>query len=88
MESWNPQYKFNKVLRETKLLVLKKKNNSEFREEDLHLNSLFYWNVNCLGGLSLHRESVVRLTDCPVMTLDVYRGRKSPMQHQQQYILK
>ena len=27
--------------------------------------------VNCLGGLSLPRKSVVRLTDHPDMTLDV-----------------
>ena len=33
--------------------------------------------VNRLGGLSLPRKSVVRLTDCPDMTLDVYRGRKT-----------
>ena len=33
--------------------------------------------VNRLGGLSLPRKSVVRLTDRPNMTLDVYRGRKS-----------
>ena len=32
--------------------------------------------VNRLGGLSLPRKSVVRLTDRPNMTLDVYRGRK------------
>ena len=32
--------------------------------------------VNCLGGLSLPRKSVVRLTDRPDMTLDVYRGLK------------
>ena len=32
--------------------------------------------VNRLGGLSLPRKSVVRLTDRPDMTLDVYRGRK------------
>ena len=30
--------------------------------------------VNRLGGLSLSRKSVVRLTDRPDMTLDVYRG--------------
>ena len=41
--------------------------------------------VNRLGGLSLPRKSVVRLTDCPDMTLDVYRGRKTTMQQQQQY---
>ena len=29
-----------------------------------------------LGGLSLPRKSVVRFTDCPNMTLDVYHGRK------------
>ena len=39
--------------------------------------------VNRLGGLSLPRKSVVRLTDCPDMTLDVYRGRKTTIQQQQ-----
>ena len=38
--------------------------------------------VNRLGGLSLPRKSVVRLTDRPDMTLDVYRGRKTTMQWQ------
>ena len=33
--------------------------------------------VNHLGGLSLPRKSVVRLTDHPDMTLDVYRGHKT-----------
>ena len=42
--------------------------------------------VNCLGGLSLPRKSVVRLTDRPDMTLDVYRGRKTTVQQQQQKI--
>ena len=42
--------------------------------------------VNRLGGLSLPRKSVVRLTDRPDMTLDVYRGRKTTMQQQQQQI--
>ena len=37
--------------------------------------------VNRLGGLSLPRKSVVRLTDRPDMT-DVYRGRKTTMQQQ------
>ena len=41
--------------------------------------------VNRLGGLSLPRKSVVRLTDRPDMTLDVYRGRKTTMQQQQQH---
>ena len=36
--------------------------------------------VNRLGGLSLPRKSMVRLTDRPDMTLDVYRGRKTTMQ--------
>ena len=40
--------------------------------------------VNRLGGLSLPRKSVVRLTDRPDMTLDVYRGRKTTSQQQQQ----
>ena len=38
--------------------------------------------VNRLGGLSLPRKSVVRLTVCPEMTLDVYRGRKTTIQQQ------
>ena len=33
--------------------------------------------VNCLGGLSLPRKSVVRLTDCPDMTIVIYRGPKT-----------
>ena len=41
--------------------------------------------VNRLGGLSLPRKSVVRLTDRPDMTLDVYRGRKTTIQQQQQH---
>ena len=36
--------------------------------------------VNRLGGLSLPRKSVVRLTDRPDMTVDVYRGRKTTIQ--------
>ena len=36
--------------------------------------------VNRLGGLSLPRKSVVRLTDRPNMTFDVYRGRKTTIQ--------
>ena len=36
--------------------------------------------VNRLGGLSLPRKSVVRLTDRLDMTLVVYRGRKTTMQ--------
>ena len=36
--------------------------------------------VNRLGGLSLPRKSVVRLTDRPDMALDVYRGRKTTIQ--------
>ena len=44
--------------------------------------------VNRLGGLSLPRKSVVRLTDRPDMTLDVYRGRKTTMQQQQQQNLR
>ena len=36
--------------------------------------------VNRLGGLSLPRKSVVRLTDRPDMTLDVYRGGKTTVQ--------
>ena len=36
--------------------------------------------VNRLGGLGLPRKSVVRLTDRPDMTFDVYRGRKTTIQ--------
>ena len=43
--------------------------------------------VNRLGGLSLPRKSVVRLTDRPNMTLDVYRGRKTTMQHLQKVFI-
>ena len=39
--------------------------------------------VNRLGGLSLLRKSVVRLTERPDMTLYVYRGRKTTAQDQQ-----
>ena len=42
--------------------------------------------VNRLGGLSLPRKSVVRLTDRPDMTLDVYRGRKTTIHQQQQLV--
>ena len=42
--------------------------------------------VNRLGGLSLPRKSVVRLTDRPDMTLDVYRGRKTTIQPTNQSI--
>ena len=37
--------------------------------------------VNRLGGLSLPRKSVVRLTDRPDMTLGVYRGHKTTIQY-------
>ena len=43
--------------------------------------------VNRLGGLSLPRKSVVRLTDRPDMTLDVYRGRKTTIQPTNQWII-
>ena len=43
--------------------------------------------VNPLGGLSLPRKNVVRLTDHADMTLDVYRGRKTTTQQQQQSLV-
>ena len=43
--------------------------------------------VNRLGGLSLPRKSVVRLTDRPDMTLDVYRGRKTTIQYNTRWII-
>ena len=43
--------------------------------------------VRCLDDKErLSRKSVVRLTDRPDMTLDVYRGRKTTIQQQQQPI--
>ena len=44
--------------------------------------------VNRLGGLSLPRKSVVRLTNRPDITLDFYRGRKTTKQQQQQPIIR
>ena len=43
--------------------------------------------VNHLGALSLPRKRVVRLTDRPDMTLDVYCGRKTTIQQQQQQLM-
>ena len=37
--------------------------------------------VNRLGGLSLPRKNVVRLTDRPNMTINVYLGHKKTTQH-------
>ena len=37
--------------------------------------------VHRLGDLSLPRKSVVRLTDCLNMTIDVYHGRKTATQY-------
>ena len=42
--------------------------------------------VNRLGGLSLPKKSVVRLTDPPDMTLDVYRGLKTTIQYNKNLI--
>ena len=39
--------------------------------------------VNCLGGLNLPRNSEVRLTDRPDMTIAVDCGRKAPAQQVQ-----
>ena len=44
--------------------------------------------VNRLGGLSLSRKSVARLTDRPDMTLDVYYGRKTTIQYTDIFFLK
>ena len=38
--------------------------------------------VNRLGGLSLPRKNVVRLTTHPDMTIDVYHGHKTTQQQQ------
>ena len=43
--------------------------------------------VKRLGGLSLPRKSVVRLTDHPDMTLDVYRGCKTTQQKLEQIFM-
>ena len=42
--------------------------------------------VNRLGGISLPRKSVLRLTDRPDMTLDVYRGRETTIQQQFEHV--
>ena len=43
---------------------------------------------NRLGRLSLPRKSVVRLTDLPDMTLDVYHGHKTTiLQHHEVFII-
>ena len=44
--------------------------------------------VNHLGGLSLPRKSVVRLTDSPNRTLDVYHGLKTGLPWSGKNILK
>ena len=44
----------------------------------MHLNKILF-------KPSLPRKSVVRLTDRPDLTLDVYRGRKTTMQQQQSF---
>ena len=41
--------------------------------------------VDCLGGLSLPRKSVVRLTDCPDMTLDVSVDVKQQQNNNKQH---
>ena len=38
--------------------------------------------VNRLGGISLPRKSMVRLTNHPDMTIDVYRGHKTTQKQQ------
>ena len=43
--------------------------------------------INRLGGLSLPKKRVVRLTDRPDMTFDVYRGRKTTIQQQQSFCM-
>ena len=42
--------------------------------------------VDRLGGVRLPRKSLVSLTDRPEMPLDVYRGRKTTIQQQQQHL--
>ena len=44
--------------------------------------------INRLGGLSLPRKSVVRLTDHRDMTLDVYRGCKMTIEQQQNTMVR
>ena len=41
------------------------------------------WLTALIGALSRPRKSVRRLTDCPEMTIDAYRGRKTTTQQQQ-----
>ena len=53
---------------------------------DLDFLGLFWkeklLSYNRVNSVAIPRKSVVRLTDCPDMTLDVYRGRKTTMQQQ------
>ena len=44
--------------------------------------------VNRLGGLSLPRKSVVRLTDRPDMTVEINRGHKTTIQQQPKDVLR
>ena len=72
----------------TKYLMLKLAFSSTEHKSSLKTLSrgavVIYWQkyvhkvlVNHLEGLSLSRKSVVRFTDCPNMTLDVYCGCKT-----------
>ena len=40
---------------------------------------------NCIGDLNLPRNSVVRVSDRPDMTIAVYRGSKAAKQQQQTF---
>ena len=61
------------------------------RSADLRRSIDSYWQkyvqlvlVNHLGGLSLPRNGVDRLTDCPNMTIAVYHGCKITKQRTNQ----
>ena len=44
--------------------------------------------VNCIGSLSLPKNSVVRLTDHPDMTVAVYHECKAPKQQSKIYVIE
>ena len=71
------------------IFLLRNAHTLAFSTADSRRAVVSYWQkyvhevlVNRLGGLSLPRKSVVRLTDRPNMTVAVYHGRKTRQQQQ------
>ena len=79
---WLERIEYQKSFRPVKwgsfgqeLETLQQIHKNEVSEKKSYLIS--FQEVKTVGGLNLPRKSVVRLTDRPDMTLDVYRGRKT-----------